>query len=211
MSQITHGLRSVLSASAAYDFFQNLVGAESFRRTIVSDHLRVGPNSRILDIGCGTAEILRYLPEDVEYHGFDASEAYIETARQRFGHRGTFARQLLTDADLAHLPRFDLVLAIGLLHHLSDAEASQLFEMAAKALRPDGRVCTVDPCLEQGQSIIARAVIRRDRGQNVRTLEGYRELATPHFGRVEARTRTDLLRIPYTHALLSCASPRTKQ
>jgi hypothetical protein len=83
--------------------------------------------------------------------------------------------------------------------------------MAAKALRPDGRVCTVDPCLEQGQSIIARAVIRRDRGQNVRTLEGYRELATPHFGRVEARTRTDLLRIPYTHALLSCASPRTKQ
>src|ERR1700675_1593276 len=100
MAQTTTGLRSILSAAPVYDLFQRLVGADSLRRTIVSDYLIVGTRHRILDIGCGTAEILRFLPDDIEYVGFDASPEYVESARTRFGSRGTFFAKLVTEADL---------------------------------------------------------------------------------------------------------------
>ena len=207
MAQVTRGLRAILSASVAYDLFQGLVGAEALRKTIVTDYLTVGPHRRILDIGCGTAAILEHLPKDVEYLGFDASEAYIRTARRRFRDRGAFFTQLVTEASLEGLPGFDLVMAIGMVHHLDDSEADHLFALAARALTPEGRLCTVDPCLASPQSPIARAIIHRDRGRHVRELEGYRGLARRHFDRVEASIRHDLLRIPYTHALLTCTAP----
>lgn len=209
MAQVTQGLRSILSTSAAYDAFQNLVGADAFRRTIVAEYLSVAPGRSLLDIGCGTAAILSHLPPGVAYVGFDASEEYIRGARIRFGDRGRFFAQRVSDASLSGLPKFDLVLAIGLVHHLDDPEARQLFALAGRALNPDGRFLTVDPCLEPGQNRIARAIIGRDRGQNVRSLEAYRKLAVPCFAIVESTLRHDLLRIPYTHAILSCSAPRS--
>jgi len=209
MPQTTTGIHSVLSVASIYDLSQRLVGADSLRRTIVSEYLIAGAHRRILDIGCGTAEILRFLPDDVEYIGFDASTEYIESARRRFGSRGSFFAKLVTEADLGTLGQFDLVLALSLLHHLSDPEARHVFSLGALAIADGGRMFTNDACLVPDQSRIARAVIDLDRGMNVRSPDGYRALAEPYFEQVTAVVRHDLLRIPYSHALLTCAEPRT--
>jgi SAM-dependent methyltransferase len=209
MPQTTTGVHSVLSAAVIYDMFQRLVGADSLRATIAGDYLLVGAPRRILDIGCGTAEILRFLPDDVEYVGFDASPEYIESAQTRFGDRGTFFAKLVTDADLGTLGQFDLVLAMSVLHHLSDTEADHVFSLGARALAKGGRMFTNDPCLTPDQSRLARAVIQRDRGRNVRSLGEYRALAARQFQQVTAVVRHDLLRIPYSHALLTCAEPKS--
>ena len=87
----------------------------------------------------------------------------------------------MTDADLGALGQFDLVIAMSVLHHLSDAEADHLFGLAARALDDGGRMFSNDPCFVPGQSSIARAVIQRDRGRNVRSPEGYRALAEARF------------------------------
>lgn len=208
MPQTTTGVRSILSAAVFYDLFQRLVGANSLRETVASDYLLVGPHRRILDIGCGTAEILRFLPDDVEYVGFDASPEYIESARAQFGDRGTFFARLVTDADLGALGQFDLVIAMSVLHHLSDAEADHLFDLAARALGDGGRMFSNDPCFVPGQSSIARAVIQRDRGRNVRSPQGYEALAEARFDDVRTVVRHDLLHIPYSHTLMTCAGPK---
>ena len=208
MAQTTTGLRSVLSTAAVYDLFQGLVGADSLRKTIVKEYVLAGPHRRILDVGCGTAEILRFLPDDVEYVGFDASPEYIDSARSRFGKRGTFFAKLVTDADLGTLGEFDLVMAMSVLHHLSDTEADHVFGLGARALADGGRMFSNDPSLVPGQSRLARAVIQRDRGRNVRSPEGYRALAEARFSHVTVDVRHDLLHIPYSHALLTCAGPK---
>ncbi|MBL8859628.1 MAG: class I SAM-dependent methyltransferase [Planctomycetes bacterium] len=203
MPQITSGPRSILDRPTVYSLLQNLVGARKARRAIVDDYARPKSGESVLDIGCGPADILEFLP-DVQYYGFDLSTAYIETARRRYGSRGTFRDQDVTTADLAGLPRFDLVLTLFSLHHLADPEVQGLFTLAARQLKSGGRMVTIDPCLIEGQHPIARWLILRDRGQNMRSPEGYAALARPVFSRVELSTRDDLLNIPYNHAILHC-------
>lgn len=205
MAQVTSGIRAVLSVPAVYELFENLVGAARCRATFVSDHARPRTGDRVLDIGCGTAAILAHLPA-VDYCGYDISESYIAAARQRFGTRGRFFAAPLDEHSLAAERPFDLVLAMGLLHHLADDEAVRLLTICGAALAPGGRLVTLDPCFDDEQSRIARRIISCDRGQNVRPLAAYRELASTVFNRTAANLRNDLLRIPYTHAILECSS-----
>jgi len=171
---------------------------------IVCDYMPKKSALRLLDIGCGTAEILEFLPEDMSYTGFDSSEEYITRARKRFGHRGMFFANPVRSTHVDDMPLFDVVLAFGVLHHLDDREAETLIELAAGALNPDGVLLTVDPCFVPGQSPIARWLIEHDRGQNVRTEQGYRELAARCFASIDAVPRHDFLRMPYTYLIMRC-------
>lgn len=205
MSQITSGIRSVLSHPRVYDTLQHIMGAQAIRRDLVDHFIRPAPGSRVLDIGCGTAEILPFLPEGVEYWGYDISQAYISAARKRFGERGHFTCGLLDRAELARLPKFEAVIAVGVLHHMDDPVAAELFALARQALGEGGRVITIDPCLSPGQNPVARWLILHDRGQNVRTQAGYRDLPAKSFARIDGTLRHRIW-IPYTHWIMECAA-----
>lgn len=204
MGQITTGVRAILSLPWVYDGFQRLAGVRRSRTILVSEHIRPRPGDRILDIGCGTGTLLDYLPESVEYVGFDASAEYIDAARRRFGSRGTFVNRLLDETAVAEYHGFDRVTATGILHHLEDNEVLHLFEVARQALRDGGEFHSLDPCFCDGQSAASRFLVSRDRGQNVRRPEAYRELAEQVFGEVALTHRNDMRTIPYDNALLRC-------
>jgi cyclopropane fatty-acyl-phospholipid synthase-like methyltransferase len=99
---------------------------------------------------------------------------------------------------------FDTVLALGILHHLDDAEASTLFSIAAQALKPGGRLITVDGVWVEGQSSVVKYLLSRDRGQFVRKIAEYQKLGAGHFAQMQAQVRHDLLRIPYSLLVLEC-------
>lgn len=210
MSQVTSGVRAVLSRPAVYELWSRLVGGRRARRLLVSDHVRPAGDSRILDLGCGPGEMRNELPAEVRYVGVDLSEEYIASARDRLDSRGEFRVGDATRID-PDLRDFDIVMAVGVLHHLDDRQARDLFAGAARALEEGGRVITVDPTLVPGQRRAARAVIRRDRGRHVRNPEHYAQLAAASFREVEATVRSDLLRIPYTHCILACTDPRRQE
>jgi len=203
MAQITSGIRALLTSAGGYSLFQKFVGAPKARRFLAETYIRASPGDRVLDIGCGTAEILDFLPQ-VDYFGFDQNSQYIAAAQARFGRQGSFLCQDVNEALLGDLGRFDLVLALGVLHHLDDGEAEALFRLAKAALSPEGRLVTLDPCFVESQSPFARYVIRKDRGQNTRTEEGYVGLSRRVFAGVDSHIRHDLLNIPYTHIIMEC-------
>jgi len=204
MPQVTQGIRSVLSIPAVYHLFGQLTGGASGRRRFVADHIRPQPGDRVLDIGCGPGVLVPYLPA-VDYVGFDASEEYIQAAQAQYGDRATFYCQQVSAETITEQSQFDLVLAVGVLHHLDDAEALQLCYLAQAALKPGGRLITFDGCYVAGQSPIARYLLSRDRGQNVRDQDGYTKIVSQVFSKdVVASIRHDLLRIPYTHIILEC-------
>lgn len=195
--------RALLAASPVYRLFQNLVGAAAARDTFVQEYVRPWPGCRILDIGCGPADVFEKL-SDVDYVGLDPSERYIAHARQRFAGRGMFLQREATANAVKDLAPFDLALAIGVLHHLSDAQARELFALARSALRKQGRLITLDSCHMVGQPWLARLALSLDRGKFIRRREEYERLGRGAFSRVVSCIRSDLLRIPYTHLIIEC-------
>ncbi len=197
-------LRDILAQARVYSLFARIIGATRGRQVYVQDYIRPKAGDRVLDIGCGPADILEALPE-VEYHGFDLSPDYIESARKRFGARGQFHVEAVSADLIKKYEGFDLVLATGVLHHLTDAEATDLFQVARTALKPGGRLVTLDGCFVDGQSAIARHLLRRDRGEFVRQQPEYLRLASKVFSKVESHLTHNLLRIPYTHLIMKCS------
>lgn len=202
MAQITSGIRAILSHAAIYSFFQRLMGAHKNRPRFVADHVRPFVGMNILDVGCGPADILAYV-SDVGYWGYDISHAYISQAQKRFGNRGRFHCGLLTKDALAGLPLFDVVLAMGLLHHLDDDAAQEVVQLAWQGLKPGGRLITMDPCLDPTQNPVARLLVTHDRGRNVRDKAGYELLIKRAFPTHSVNVLHQTW-IPYTHCIMEC-------
>jgi len=195
-------IRSFLAVPRAYRLWSNAVGGHAGTERLVRECIRPPEGGRILDIGCGPGTILQYLPR-LEYVGFDLSSRYIELARRRYP-QAQFVCERVSRFSLAERGSFDVVLAVGVLHHLDDTEALQLFQIAYDALRPGARLVTVDGVFTEGQSRAARWLLAKDRGEHVRNERQYISIASQVFSDVTPSIRHDLLRIPYSHLILEC-------
>jgi cyclopropane fatty-acyl-phospholipid synthase-like methyltransferase len=196
-------IRSVLAIPVAYQLWWNLVGGPGWARTLVNEYIQPTAGIRILEIGCGPGTLVQYLPRS-EYLGFDLSPNYIKTAKKRFPD-SQFICERVSEFSLKKAKSFDAVIALGILHHLDDGEACQLFQIAYDALKPDGKLVTADGVWTDDQSPAARWLLARDRGEYVRSEPQYVEIASRVFTSVKASVRHDLLRIPYTQLILECA------
>jgi SAM-dependent methyltransferase len=198
----------ILELPGSYRLLGKIAGVVTDARVAYADqYLAVKPGERVLDLGCGPADILSALP-DCEYIGVDVEERYINAARKRFGGRGTFHCTGIENFVLEAPRSFDLVMANGVLHHFDDSQADAMLRLASQAMKPEGRTVTLDGCYVQGQSRVAKALLRRDRGRFVRDVQAYLRLARAHFQDVHSEVRHDLLSFPYTLLIMMCRGSR---
>lgn len=207
MAEVRTGLRHILARPKLYDLFQTAVGANAWRKDVIEEFLRNGipAGGLIIDIGCGTGEILSYLPDNLRYLGIDRNADYISYAKERYRHRNAefLNRELTPDLPLQNY-KADAVLAIGLIHHLDDHECITLFQAAKQTLRPGGVFLALDPVYHPAQSAAARYIISKDRGKAVRTMEQYMALYTREFSQIQCDINHAPLRIPYTGVVFRC-------
>ncbi len=198
-------MRQLLQIPVVYSAFAGFVtGNGHFLDAYVRKHIRAQSGDRILDIGCGPGSILEILPKDCLYTGFDVSPSYIESAQKNYGQRAAFFVSGVQESLVGAYPGRDLVIATGVLHHLPDDLAQLLLRIAWSNLKPGGRLVTSDGCFTPDQPRLNRWVVGLDRGEFVRPASRYRELAAACFEKVELFVHHDLLRIPYSHAIMEC-------
>ncbi len=203
MAQVTDGIRKILALPSVYSFFQTIMGAKKTRQWLVNDVIKPIHNMNVLDIGCGPADILELMP-DVNYWGYDISEPYISHAKLKYGSRGNFTCKIFTEAEAIKLPKFDVVIMIGVLHHLDDIEAINLLSLLHQTIKPGGRLVTLDASYSEGQNPISKYLISKDRGKNVRDEAGYSKLIQREFSSRVSHTLHQAW-IPYTYCLIECA------
>jgi len=190
-----------------YKLFVKLIRKKDIRKDFIKK-LDLKPGDKILDIGCGPAEILSELPDYIDYTGFDNNEKYITDAKKRFKNRGSFFCETIGKDSLQNkfneTEKFNLILAMGVLHHLTDREVLSLMKLADKHLLPDAKLVTRDGCYTKNQSLIAKFLLKMDRGIFVRNEAGYTKLAGHFFKTVKSEINHNLINLPYTHITMKC-------
>lgn len=130
---------------------------------------------KILDIGCSTgtcaSRIVDFSKND--YTGIDIHPGYAETAGKRFPQ----ARFLSMDARQLQFAdaSFDLVVIVGVLHHMPDEVVLAALKEAARVLKPAGHILIAEPVFTPGRWI-SNFLNHLDRGRFIRSPDEYRRL-----------------------------------
>lgn len=194
-------IKALLSIPYIYNFFQNIIGAQKFRKFFAENFVIAKPESKILDIGCGTSEILDFLPSECIYEGYDLSKKYISAATKKYGNRGNWHCSSISKIKLKNKGSFDIAIASGILHHINDEEVISLAKIVKNALNSSGRFVCVENAFTESQSTISKFIISMDRGKYIRSPEGYKTLLLNHFKHVNFTIHHNLIRVPYTHVV----------
>tara|TARA_B110000967_G_scaffold197059_1_gene228361 strand:+ start:5280 stop:5894 length:615 start_codon:yes stop_codon:yes gene_type:complete len=202
MSQKTSKLYNLINNPIIYMIFQKIMSGTSFRKKIIKKNIR-NKNKKVLDIGCGPAEILEYIPSAV-YYGFDIDRRSINYAKNKFKNNNYhfFCKRFEKD-DLKRLPKFDYVILFGILHHIDNVEAKNILYLCKKVMKKNAILLTEDPIFIKKQNLIAKFLITRDRGMNVRIKDDYTNLVKTHFKKIKSNITRQFF-IPYTWFSMVC-------
>jgi SAM-dependent methyltransferase len=132
--------------------------------------LGLRPDSKILDVGCGTGSLAEplaeYLAADGLYFGTDLSEVAVQFCRAKFPQANfRFEKNGMTTLPIEG-ERFDFIVFFSVFTHTYPAETGALLAEAARVLRDTGIiVADVFESDIEGESLGTRAMIVLPRGR----------------------------------------------
>ena len=201
MSQNTSGFYKLFSYPILYSLTQKIMSGESKRASLVKNI--VTKNSKLLDIGCGTAKIIESLPQ-INYYGYDISKKYIRYAKKKYSSKKyNFYCKKFNFKEIKKLPKFDFILLFGIMHHLDDTELRKTLFLLKKVLKTKGTLLTCDPIFIKKQNIFANFLIKSDVGKNVRYKKDYLKLLNKNFKKIKVKIHNQSF-IPYTWFSTQC-------
>ncbi|MBU6147543.1 MAG: methyltransferase domain-containing protein [Actinomycetales bacterium] len=175
MGIMTSAIHKVLESPLVFEVQQRLcTGNYGTVAAEFADDL-VMTGQRILDVGCGTGSSSRAIVDMQanRYIGIDVDPTYVARAAAR-APAGDYRVMDGRAMDFA-AGTFDLVIVNGVLHHMDDSVAAACMMEVGRVLAPKGRVLVAEPVFTPGWRI-STWLLERDRGEFVRTAEGYRLL-----------------------------------
>jgi cyclopropane-fatty-acyl-phospholipid synthase len=117
----------------------NLDDAQEAKLDLICRKLQLQPGQRVLDIGCGWGEALKYAAERYGTHGvgITISKEQAEYARELC--RGLPVEIRLQDYHELD-ESFDAILSVGMFEHVGAKNYRPWFDVARRCVRPDGLV-----------------------------------------------------------------------
>jgi cyclopropane fatty-acyl-phospholipid synthase-like methyltransferase len=166
------------------------------QRGFLYDFVGFSEKSKVLDIGCGPASILNSLDIEIDYTGIDSNSNYILSAQKRFGKMAKFILLDVDDLENTFSEKFDKILILGTIHHLSSVQVQKLLKIAHGLLAENGELITHDPVRSQKQNVISKLLMDLDRGKFIRYEQEHLDFFKPHF-EFTSTINGDVMWFPY--------------
>lgn len=118
------------------------------RREVINCLIRfLKPGMTLVEIGCGTGEVLAHLPPGIRYVGFEKSEFAVTEAKRRWGSRSGALFQVAPAIGLPLADQSaDAMLAVYVLEHLRNPK--EMLREVGRIVKPGGIFIVVAPNLE---------------------------------------------------------------
>lgn len=198
-------IADVFNNARLYELFQFWIGRRGLSEIVHHKIIKPQGVKKILDFGCGIGYHSTEFPNS-EYLGIEPLQGCVDKANKMFKNsKNSF---ILGDhTTLKSIPdsSFDLIIAIGVLHHINDSIFDEFIRESHRILKSGGRLTTLDPVYHKNQSLISKWVVSRDRGNWVRNVDGYLGPIRKMYRQEPThKIYTNLLKIPYDHISIEC-------
>ncbi len=110
-----------------YDFGMSIIHGKNYTKRYVLIAEIIQPNSSVLDIGCGSCLLQRYIEDkNVHYEGWDLNPFFVKNTQKKGG------LILLKNATKATIPEKDYIVISDVLHHIAKKDKGLVKECLKK-------------------------------------------------------------------------------
>jgi SAM-dependent methyltransferase len=144
-------------------------------RKIIRNEIPRDKNLSVIDLGCGTGTLAELFNKN-KYLGVDVDKGAIWQARRKFpGYKFKIGDAVNFKTEV----KFDLVLVVGVLHHLPDEKVKKVARRINSLLNKNGKVLIIEATYPLAAYNIFGLLLRKlDRGSFVRSVGEYAKLLT---------------------------------
>jgi SAM-dependent methyltransferase len=167
-------LAKLLSIPLVFNLQQKLCNSYDNVKTEFSDYL-TDESLSILDLGCSTGVAGEGICDltTQKYIGIDLDQKYIDFAKKR---NPNVDYRVMDGRELEFPDKFfDIIMFVGVLHHMDDQTAEACIKEARRTLKPTGFLLIAEPVFTPN-SIISNLFLSIDRGQHIRESANYLNL-----------------------------------
>lgn len=97
---------------------------------------------KVLDIGCGTGNLINKLDKHIQYTGMDQSIEMLLIAKKKFPNANFRLGNFLDEPFVNN--KFDMIISTFAFHHLNTFEKEKAVNLLLKYLKPNGRIVIAD-------------------------------------------------------------------
>lgn len=151
------------------------------QKKIIQKYFSTDSEKTILDLGCGTGEFSVFF-NPTTYTGVDIEKNYIDFARENY--QGTFLVEDATSLSFSD-DHFDGIVILGVLHHIDDENCLKILAELKRVLKPSGTVLVLEDVDGPEDNFLTKLIHSYDKGEHVRTEEGYTRLLNADFNVLE--------------------------
>ena len=194
-------MNGILDNPIIFNFLSVITGDVKVKRKIIDEFIKPFNGAKILDIGCGTGQMLKLINENfsVSCTGFDINARYVNYAKQKNNSGNFFCADITNTITIEN--DFDIVIASDILHHLNNTDVMNLIEVAKKSLKPNGHFIAVDPIKTEQQNTVEKYLMKNDRGKYIRAKEENLNLLKLYFSQINTTTLQGSYFIPWTECV----------
>lgn len=162
-----------------------IAGDQKNTKNFVKKNLLKYRVKTVLDVGSGTGDFVKCIPKNALYFGIDTNSRFIDFSNDNYGNRNTrFLVQDITKKSFYQNKKFDAVLLISMLHHLSDEELEEILPIIKKVTK---KVVIIADIIPNPPRILQKIMVKLDLGKYVRSREEKLKILGKHFRIVEVK------------------------
>ena len=195
-------MKRILNQAIVYNFYQNLIGSRRYLRLYSENFIQAKDGQKILDIACGTGNIIEFLPKNIDYTGVDYSLKYIEFCKKKFPQFSFICANSFEDMGLDM--KYDIIICEALISNGSDYQVMKLFESIKRFSTKSTKILISEMNYTLETPFVEKKLYLSERGSYLRYRDEYINLISEYFNIKKYTIVEKPYYIPYQKIVFEC-------